>query len=132
MLRSAATGEVANRGPSDRDSRIGDCKRELPLALGMVFACLNCVDLSLTGVTDRQRNARFRLGTRSAQREPTLRFRSMTLFNYWRRTMSLDSLHDLFVDELKDVLSAEKQLTKALPKMAKAATSPQLRKSFEK
>ena len=41
------------------------------------------------------------------------------------------TLHDAFVDELRDAYDAEKQLTKALPKMAKAATSPQLRKAFE-
>lgn len=46
--------------------------------------------------------------------------------------MSLDSLSDLFLDELRDVLSAEKQLVKALPKMAKAASSPELRQGFEK
>ena len=46
--------------------------------------------------------------------------------------MPLNSLSDLFADELRDVLSAEKQLTKALPKMAKAATSPDLQKAFEK
>jgi ferritin-like metal-binding protein YciE len=41
------------------------------------------------------------------------------------------TLHDAFTDELKDAYDAEKQLTKALPKMAKAATSPQLRAAFE-
>jgi ferritin-like metal-binding protein YciE len=41
------------------------------------------------------------------------------------------TLHDAFVDELRDAYDAEKQLTKALPKMAKAATSPQLRAAFE-
>ncbi len=41
------------------------------------------------------------------------------------------TLHDAFVDELKDSYDAEQQLTKALPKLAKAATSPQLRKAFE-
>ena len=46
--------------------------------------------------------------------------------------MSLESLNDLFIDELRDVLSAEKQLVKALPKMAKAASSPLLKKGFEK
>jgi ferritin-like metal-binding protein YciE len=45
--------------------------------------------------------------------------------------MSLDSLADAFYDELRDVLSAEKQLTKALPKMAKNASSPDLKKAFE-
>jgi ferritin-like metal-binding protein YciE len=45
--------------------------------------------------------------------------------------MKLKSLRDLFVDELKDLYSAENQLLKALPKMAKAATSPDLRSGFE-
>jgi ferritin-like metal-binding protein YciE len=39
--------------------------------------------------------------------------------------------HDAFIDELRDVYDAEKQITKALPKMAKAATSPELRAAFE-
>jgi ferritin-like metal-binding protein YciE len=41
------------------------------------------------------------------------------------------TLHDAFLDELRDTYDAEKQLTKALPKLAKAATSPQLRAAFE-
>jgi ferritin-like metal-binding protein YciE len=41
------------------------------------------------------------------------------------------SLEQLYVDELKDLLSAEKQLTKALPKMAKAASSEDLTNGFE-
>src|SRR5271166_4273425 len=41
------------------------------------------------------------------------------------------SLKELYVDELKDLFSAEKQLTKALPKMAKAAYSEDLRNGFE-
>jgi len=41
------------------------------------------------------------------------------------------TLHDAFVDELRDTYDAEKQLTKALPKMAKAADSPELRAAFE-
>ena len=40
-------------------------------------------------------------------------------------------LKELFVEELKDIYSAEKQLTKALPKMAKAATSEELANAFE-
>jgi ferritin-like metal-binding protein YciE len=40
-------------------------------------------------------------------------------------------LQELFVDELKDIYWAEKHLTKALPKMAKAATSEELRAAFE-
>lgn len=45
--------------------------------------------------------------------------------------MKLDSLETLFVHELKDLLSAEKQLVKALPKMAKGAASESLRVAFE-
>ena len=41
------------------------------------------------------------------------------------------TLHDAFIDELRDAYDAEKQLTKALPKMAKAASSPQLRAAFQ-
>jgi ferritin-like metal-binding protein YciE len=41
------------------------------------------------------------------------------------------TLHDAFIDELRDSYDAEKQLTKALPKMAKAATSEELREAFE-
>ena len=44
--------------------------------------------------------------------------------------MSMDTLSDLLEDELKDLFSAEKQLLKALPKMAKAATSKQLKEAF--
>src|SRR5688500_7841242 len=41
------------------------------------------------------------------------------------------TLHDAFVDELRDAYDAEKQVLKALPKMAKAATSKALRAAFE-
>ena len=41
------------------------------------------------------------------------------------------TLHDAFIDELRDAYDAEKQLTKALPKLAKAATSPDLKAAFE-
>src|SRR4051812_17869722 len=42
-----------------------------------------------------------------------------------------NDLHELFLDELADVYSAEQQLTKALPKMAKAAQSDELREALE-
>jgi ferritin-like metal-binding protein YciE len=45
--------------------------------------------------------------------------------------MKLESLQDLYVDELKDLYHAETQLTKALPKMVKAAASEELRTAFE-
>ena len=45
--------------------------------------------------------------------------------------MALDSLHDLYVNELKDLYNAETWLLKALPKMAKAATTPDLKAAFK-
>jgi len=45
--------------------------------------------------------------------------------------MDLNTLKDLFVDELKDIYSAETQMLKALPKMAQAASTPELKQAFE-
>lgn len=45
--------------------------------------------------------------------------------------MQQSDLKDLYIDELKDIYSAETQLVKALPKMAKAAASEELRSGFE-
>jgi ferritin-like metal-binding protein YciE len=45
--------------------------------------------------------------------------------------MKLNTLQDLLAEELKDIYSAESQLLKALPKMAKAASSDELREAFE-
>jgi ferritin-like metal-binding protein YciE len=45
--------------------------------------------------------------------------------------MSVESLQELFLDELKDLYSAEKQITRALPKLVKAATSPKLKDAFQ-
>ena len=41
------------------------------------------------------------------------------------------TLHDAFIDELRDTYDAERQLTKALAKLAKAASAPPLREAFE-
>ena len=41
------------------------------------------------------------------------------------------TLHDAFIDELRDTYDAERQLTKALAKLARAATAPALREAFE-
>ncbi len=46
--------------------------------------------------------------------------------------MEDSEFHEFFVDELKDIYWAEKHLSKALPKMQKAATSPELQAAFEK
>jgi ferritin-like metal-binding protein YciE len=45
--------------------------------------------------------------------------------------MPVENLEQLLIDELKDIYSAEKQITRALPKMAKAAKSPELKQAFE-
>ena len=46
--------------------------------------------------------------------------------------MKLDTLQQLYTDELRDLYNAESQLLKALPKMAKAASSEELKDAFEK
>jgi ferritin-like metal-binding protein YciE len=43
----------------------------------------------------------------------------------------INTLHDVYIDQLKDLYSAETQLIKALPKMAKAAHDATLKKGFE-
>jgi ferritin-like metal-binding protein YciE len=45
--------------------------------------------------------------------------------------MKLNSLEELFLHDLKDTYDAEKRITKALPQMAKAASSPELRNAFD-
>lgn len=45
--------------------------------------------------------------------------------------MAVQSLENLLIDQLRDLLSAEKQITKALPKMAKATSTEELRAAFE-
>src|SRR5271163_4752988 len=45
--------------------------------------------------------------------------------------MKANSLHDLYLEQLKDLYDAEHQLIKALPKMAKASSSAELREAFE-
>ena len=44
--------------------------------------------------------------------------------------MEKETLHDMYVDELKDLYSAEKQILKALPRMIKAASHRELKKAF--
>jgi ferritin-like metal-binding protein YciE len=46
--------------------------------------------------------------------------------------MEMNTLQDLYIDELRDLLSCESQIIKALPKMAKAASSPQLQQAFQR
>ena len=44
----------------------------------------------------------------------------------------MSALQELLVDEMQDLLHAEGQLVKALPKMARAASNPKLKQAFEK
>jgi ferritin-like metal-binding protein YciE len=46
--------------------------------------------------------------------------------------MALESMQDLFLNELKDVYNAEKQILRALPRLAKAADAPALQQAFNK
>ena len=46
--------------------------------------------------------------------------------------MNLETLKELYVNELRDLYNAENQLVKALPKMAKGASSDELKEAFEK
>jgi len=48
------------------------------------------------------------------------------------KKQEMTTLQDLYVHELKDIMSAEKQIIKALPKLAKAANNPNLKQGFEK
>lgn len=45
--------------------------------------------------------------------------------------MDLNNLRDVFHEQLKDMYSAEKQLTEALPKMVEAASAPELKEAFQ-
>ncbi|HUG80160.1 MAG TPA: ferritin-like domain-containing protein [Bryobacterales bacterium] len=54
------------------------------------------------------------------------------LFHQGERQMAeAGTLHDAFIDELRDTYDAEKQLTKALTNLAKASSNPKLRQAFE-
>jgi len=48
-----------------------------------------------------------------------------------KKIMKLDSLRTLWIEEMRDLYNAESQLVKALPKMAKKASNPELREAFE-
>lgn len=45
--------------------------------------------------------------------------------------MTAKTMHDLLLEELRDIYHAEKQITKALPKMAKSASTDELKQAFE-
>src|SRR5215216_1041938 len=49
---------------------------------------------------------------------------------HWSISMDMETLKDLYVEELKDLYSAEKQIIKGLTKMSKAASHPELKQAF--
>jgi ferritin-like metal-binding protein YciE len=69
----------------------------------------------------------------AAARLPALNSHSKlkTLISILMPTASLETLHDLFVHELRDLYDAENQLIKALPLMAQAAQAPELKRAFD-
>lgn len=58
--------------------------------------------------------------------------RLSNLNNPQRTFPMAETFHEHFIEELQDIYHAENQLTKALPKMAKAASTPKLKAGFEK
>jgi ferritin-like metal-binding protein YciE len=71
------------------------------------------------------------MGSGRAFAQPQSRLRPKEWCQTTTTNMKLTTLQDLFVHELKDLYSAETQLVKALPKMAKAATHEDLQAGFE-
>src|SRR5581483_1989893 len=68
----------------------------------------------------------------SPDEEPTTQCRVGVPSTQWRPHMPEKDLSALFLDTLKDIYYAEKQIYKSLPKMAKAAESEKLRAAFDK
>src|SRR5437762_2376259 len=68
---------------------------------------------------------------RKIARGATREFAALQTINQGGIFMAMDSLKDLYIEELKDLYNAENQLLKALPRMAKKAASPDLRAALE-
>jgi ferritin-like metal-binding protein YciE len=51
-------------------------------------------------------------------------------FSFWENIMSAETLQELLIDELKDLYSAEKQIVRSLPKLAKAVSTPALQQAL--
>ena len=69
--------------------------------------------------------------TRSGKTQTSSRTNGQRETTSGRNEAGENHFHELFLEELSDVYSAEQQITKALPKMAKAAESEELRQAFE-
>src|SRR5207245_3125482 len=88
---------------------------------------MECSELELLGGRDLGSLPRIFKGLAGPPRGPWPSDRN----SFRGGNMPNDNLKKLYVDELKDLFSAENQLLKALPKMAKAASSEELRAGFE-
>lgn len=78
------------------------------------------------------RFARAGIGPRREENFSRLNFNSnLNSRSFPMPSDSLETLHDLFVHELRDLYDAENQLLKALPMMAEAAQNPELKQAFE-
>ena len=111
--RIAPTAGLVNQFFNDFDRRRATTARSMPAARGT---------RARRGSSSRRRHSRTseticRRARRSMPKAPTSR--------------RPDFIQELLVDQLRDILHAEKQLLKALPKMAKAARSAQLQRLFE-
>lgn len=84
-----------------------------------------------TGRATASRSSSAASGTGSNSRSSSARSGGSSSSKGGQRFDEATLLHELFVDELRDIYWAEKHLTKALPKMAKAATSEDLRSAFQ-
>src|SRR5437879_8682347 len=83
---------------------------------------------SVRGIVPRRTKA---LLCRKGRRMKTGIFISPRVHLPRRRIAMQESLRELYINELKDLYSAETQMVKTLPKMAKAASSNELRQAFE-
>jgi ferritin-like metal-binding protein YciE len=82
----------------------------------------------------RKRNTRKSSSSSSRSaiaRSSRARGESRGQFSEYESQSQENELHELFLEELADIYNAEQQLTKALPKMARAAQSDELRDAFE-
>jgi ferritin-like metal-binding protein YciE len=70
-------------------------------------------------------------GLTTLKGEPTMTTMTESIKEMFAGGTELHGLHDLFLDMLRDIYHGEKQLLKALPKMARYATSDKLRAAFE-
>jgi ferritin-like metal-binding protein YciE len=90
-----------------------------------------CEHLLSFETTNQQRSETYNHMIKSTSKQNKRMSSSRNSENEEQSSNMDNALHELFLSELADVYNAEQQLTKALPKMAKAAESDELREAFE-